>query len=63
MVEVSDIDSLGKKTITAKQGTAIITGERVEAIAGAWDLEELQHLFGEMDKLRHSIYLETNLML
>jgi len=63
MVEVSDIDSLGKKTITAKQGNAIITGERVEAIAGAWDLEELQQLFDEMDKLRHSIYLETNLML
>lgn len=46
-------DNFGRKTITAKEGTAIITGERIEAIAGAWDLEELQHLFDEMDKLRN----------
>ena len=46
-------DNFGRKTITAKEGTAIITGERVEAIAGAWDLEEFQHIFDEMDKLRN----------
>lgn len=46
-------DNFGRKTITAKEGTAIIMGERVEVIAGAWDLEELQHLFDEMDKLRN----------
>ena len=46
-------DIFGRKTITAKEGTAIITGERVEVIAGAWDLVELQHLFDEMDKLRN----------
>lgn len=46
-------DSFGRKTINPKEGTAIITGERVEVIAGAWDLVELQHLFDEMDKLRN----------
>lgn len=46
-------DNFGRKTITAKEGTAIITGERMEAIAGTWDLVELQHLFDEMDKLRN----------
>ena len=48
-----DADNFGRKTILVKKGSAIITGERVEAIAGAWDLVELQHLFDEMDKLRN----------
>lgn len=50
---MSEQDNFGRKSITAKEGSAIITGERVEAITGAWDLVELQNLFCEMDKLRH----------